>query len=296
MKQHEKFIKVIISGGVHGNELTGPYLIRKWHESPQSFRRPSLQTQMILANTEALLIGRRYVEEDLNRCFSLKRLKGRGRSREMLLARQLNEALGPKGSLQEPDIIFDIHNSTANMGCTLIFGQISDTTKALYAELLLQEPRIRLYYMPEDRDVASYLPTIGKYDVCVEVGPQPHGTLQAELFFLTESVMTHALDLLEQINTSTFKHTTTEIPLYTHYKNIDFPRDEDRNISAMIHPERQGKDYQELKPGDPLFLDFQGNTLKWEENEVVYPVFINEHAYYEKGIAMSLTKKSIVEW
>lgn len=62
----------------------------------------------------------------------------------------------------------------------------------------------------------------------------------------------------------------------------------------MIHPHLQGRDYQELKKGDPLFVTFQGETIFYEDEETVWPVFINEAAYYEKGIAMCLTKKEIV--
>jgi aspartoacylase len=62
----------------------------------------------------------------------------------------------------------------------------------------------------------------------------------------------------------------------------------------MIHPQLQGRDYEELKPGDPLFLTFDGKTIYYEEESSVYPVFINEAAYYEKGIAMCFTRKEQV--
>jgi aspartoacylase len=38
-----------------------------------------------------------------------------------------------------------------------------------------------------------------------------------------------------------------------------------------------------------------GETLPYAGNSVVYPIFINEAAYYEKGIAMILTQKQTTE-
>ena len=59
----------------------------------------------------------------------------------------------------------------------------------------------------------------------------------------------------------------------------------------MIHPALQGKDYSKLKSGDPVFLDFHGNDILYQSAEEVYPLFINEVSYYEKGVAMVLTEK-----
>lgn len=40
-----------------------------------------------------------------------------------------------------------------------------------------------------------------------------------------------------------------------------------------------------------MFLTFSGETVKYEEDETLHPFFINECAYYEKGIAFHLAKK-----
>ncbi|MDP8932677.1 MAG: succinylglutamate desuccinylase/aspartoacylase family protein, partial [Cyanobacteriota bacterium] len=47
-------------------------------------------------------------------------------------------------------------------------------------------------------------------------------------------------------------------------------------------------------PGDPMFLTFDGESVLYEGKSTVYPIFINEAAYYEKGIAMCFTQKQIV--
>jgi len=73
-------------------------------------------------------------------------------------------------------------------------------------------------------------------------------------------------------------------------RSIDYPRDAQGSVTAMIHPALQGKDFCELKSGMPVFMGFDGKEILWE-GETCYPAFINEAAYYEKGIAMSLTQR-----
>ena len=40
----------------------------------------------------------------------------------------------------------------------------------------------------------------------------------------------------------------------------------------------------------------EGETIKFQEKETFIPVFINEAAYMEKNIAMSLTKREVWEF
>ena len=66
----------------------------------------------------------------------------------------------------------------------------------------------------------------------------------------------------------------------------------------MLHPLRQHRDWEPLKPGDPVFLTPDGNPLPYEPPagvgaEPVWGVFINEAAYGEKGIALSLTRREV---
>ncbi|RXM90708.1 N-acyl-aromatic-L-amino acid amidohydrolase (carboxylate-forming) [Acipenser ruthenus] len=55
-------------------------------------------------------------------------------------------------------------------------------------------------------------------------------------------------------------------------ESFDYPRDEEGILTACIHPDRQTLDFGVTVPyGGP--------------EEPLYPVFINEAAYYSKGIA-----------
>ena len=79
-------------------------------------------------------------------------------------------------------------------------------------------------------------------------------------------------------------------------KNIDFPRDSSGALAAFVHPDLQGRDWQPIKTGHPLFVNINGEVVRLFEQSLkdeVVPVFINEAAYSEKNIAMSLTKREI---
>lgn len=47
----------------------------------------------------------------------------------------------------------------------------------------------------------------------------------------------------------------------------------------------QDHDFEPLRPGEPIFKLFSGEDVLYEGNSIVYPVFINEAAYYEKNVA-----------
>lgn len=45
---------------------------------------------------------------------------------EVQRAQEINKIFGPKGSPEAYDVIFDLHNTTSNMGCTLILESSKD--------------------------------------------------------------------------------------------------------------------------------------------------------------------------
>ncbi|MEQ2168560.1 hypothetical protein GOODEAATRI_015927, partial [Goodea atripinnis] len=65
-------------------------------------------------------------------------------------------------------------------------------------------------------------------------------------------------------------------------------------ICLHIFKYLQDRDFCLLHPGDSLFQTFSGETLTYKGNEPLYPFFINECAYYEKGIAVSLARKKCI--
>jgi aspartoacylase len=79
--------------------------------------------------------------------------------------------------------------------------------------------------------------------------------------------------------------------VYQVISSVDYPRNASGELQAVIHPHLQFKDYEPLSDGEPMFLKFTGEAIPYRGETTVYPIFINEAAYYEKKIAMTLTNK-----
>jgi len=291
---------IVIAGGTHGNELTGIKLYRKWAADKNYYGHacPSANVELVHTNIEATQVTRRYIDLDLNRSFANRLLALENpNAYEIRRAKELNEHFGPKGEHTRTDLIIDIHNTTSNMGICLILSTRDPFTMRASAELVHEFSNCFIYYQPEERGESPYFGTIAKADICLEIGAQPHGTLDASLFAETEKVVLRYLEMVEEWNRGTLQQKPKKtVDVYTQYKDIDYPRDKFGEVSAMIHPNLQNGDYKEVKPGDPMFITFDGKTVPSAEDKSVWPIFINESAYYEKKLAMSLTLKTTEEW
>ncbi|MEH1831234.1 MAG: aspartoacylase [Nostoc sp.] len=284
--------RVAILGGTHGNEFTGAYLIQKFAQFPHLITRPNFETVTLLANPNAFAAGRRYVEKDLNRCF-LKQdlLDPTLNSYEELQAKSIQDTLASNGDKQA-DFILDLHSTTANMGLTIILVNSHPLNLKLAAYLSHVSPLVRVYRC-SFKSIAEnpFVNSLCELGFAIEVGPIAQGVLKATLFQQTEKVVHAVLDYLEQFNQGEIPSTKETLILYDHLSVVDYPKKQDGTIFGMIHPELQDKDYQALNPGDPIFITFDDKTIFYQGTSTVWPIFINEAAYYEKGIAMCLTHK-----
>ena len=102
--------RVVVVGGTHGNEYTGVWLEKALRD----------KSETIVGNPAAVEANRRFLDEDLNRCFLRSKLDAPPETREAQRAREVDAALGPKGSDNAADLVIDLHTTTANMGVTMI--------------------------------------------------------------------------------------------------------------------------------------------------------------------------------
>ncbi|BAZ66235.1 MAG: aspartoacylase [Pelatocladus maniniholoensis HA4357-MV3] len=282
--------QVAIVGATHGNEFTGGYLLKKFEQFPHLIRRTSFETQTLLANPEAFKLGKRYIDKDLNRCFLSQDLQNSTLSSyEDIRAKAINKILGPKDNPQV-DVILDLHSTTANMGLSIIIGNKNPFCLQLSAYLSAINPLVKVC-LSSTNQASSLLKSLCQCGFVIEVGPIAQGVLNADLFLKTESLIYTILDYLEAYNQNLIPETYDELTLYQDIGTIDYPRNNFGEIQAMIHPQLQFRDYEPLHPGDPIFLSFDGQEITYKGDSIIYPIFINEAAYYEKGIAMRLTKK-----
>jgi succinylglutamate desuccinylase len=281
--------RVAIIGGTHGNELTGVYLIKKFQEFPELLHRDSLECVTLLANPQAIAANRRYIDRDLNRSFASEDLKNPELSGyENDLAKQI------AAQLRNVDLIIDLHSSTANMGLTILPSSAHPMNMRLAAYLSTLHPDVRVccganFADKENQD--PMLRSLSPLGCTIEVGAIAQGILQADLFQKTEMLVQAILNYLEALNQHKPLAVPSGLDIYQVISSIDYPRNSQGEIQAIIHPQLQFQDYESLQPGAPLFLTFSGESIFYSGKSTVFPIFINEAAYYEKKVAMIITKK-----
>lgn len=289
--------RVAIVGGNHGNELTGVHLVKKFQQYPNLIDRASFETLALLGNLKAIEEGKRYIDKDLNRCFTNQGLQNpQLSSYEDTRAKAIQQILQPPN---QPfvDVIVDLHSTTANMGLSLIFCDMHPFLLRLGAYLSSMNPMVKIFVNQQSRE-GGFLRSLCELGFVIEVGAVAQNILNAELFQKTEQLIYAILDYFEGYNQGNLAQIDSKLTLYQYIKTIDYPRSDaygglrlHGEIQAMIHPQLQFKDYEPLNPGDPMFLTFEGEDILYEGESTVYPIFINEAAYYEKGIAMYLSQK-----
>ncbi|MBE9033654.1 aspartoacylase [aff. Roholtiella sp. LEGE 12411] len=289
-----KINRAAIVGGSHGNELIGVYLVKKFQQYPNLIKRSSFETLVLFGNPKAIEKGRRYIDKDLNRCFTNQGLQSSSLSSyEDIRAKEIQQILHPQN---QPfvDVIVDLHTTTANMGLSLLLSNMHPLLLQLAAHLSSINPLVKVYFHQQTRR-SGFLRSMCELGFVIEVGAVPQGVLDAELFQQTEQLIYAVLDYFEGCNLGKIPQKNSTLTIYQYTGVIDYPRNERGEIQAMIHPQLQFRDYEPLNPGDPIFLTFEGKDILYEGVSTVYPIFINEAAYYEKGIAMHLTQKQLLD-
>ncbi|OBS72888.1 hypothetical protein A6R68_12556 [Neotoma lepida] len=156
----------------------------------------------------------------------------------------------------------------------------------------LQNPGLSCHFLQYDpAGTGSYsLESVSKNGICLEMGPQPQGVLRADLFSRMRALVASILDFIELFNQG-MAFPAFEMDIYRTVDSVDFPRTADGDLAGTVHPQLQDHDFEPLRPGEPIFKLFSGEDVLYEGNSIVYPVFINEAAYYEKHVAFLKTEK-----
>lgn len=288
--------RVLVVAGTHGNEINAPWLLDRWQRQPGSAPCTPLRLEWRLGNPAARAAGRRYLERDLNRSFDPALLQATGPvPLEVERARQLLAACGPTGAT--PCLVaIDLHSTTAAMGNSLVVYGRRPADLAL-AAALQSDLGLPVYLHEADARQTGYLCERWPCGLVIEVGPVPQGVLAPAILRQTHLALESALAALERAAQGRLR-LPPQLVVHRHLGSLDLPRHADGSPAAVLHPQRLGRDWQPLQPGDPLFLDGDGATLPYRppaglEGCTVWPVFINEAAYGEKGIALSLTQREV---
>jgi aspartoacylase len=286
--------KVLVVAGTHGNERNAPWLLEAWARLPGRLDSSGLALSPLIGNPEALAQSRRYGDRDLNRSFQPGLLADPARQeREVVRARSLLAAHGPQGA--DPCLVaIDLHSTTSAMGNSLVVYGRRPADLAL-AAALQQQLGLPIYLHEGDPHQTGYLAEAWPCGLVIEVGPVPQGVLNAVVVRQTAIALEAALELLAGARQGRLPQ-PSHLVVHRHRRSLDLPRHADGSPAAVIHPHRQYRDWQPIQPGDPLFQSSDGGTIAYSppaglEGQPLWPVFINEAAYGEKGIALSLTSR-----
>ena len=292
----EQRARVLVVAGTHGNERNGPWLLEHWRAHPGSLATAGLDLDLVIGNPEAHTRNRRYLDRDLNRSFDPTLLADASRcEREVVRARQLLAAHGPEG--QQPCVaVLDLHSTTSAMGNSLVVYGRRPEDLALAAGI---QHRLGLpvYLHEADQAQTGFLVERWPCGLVVEVGPVPQGVIQQRICRQTQLALEAALAVLAQA-----AHGVLRLPprllVHRHLGSLDLPRCADGTPLACLDGRRQHRDWWPLRSGDPLFCRADGEVLPYTAppergHGPVWPVFVNEAAYGEKGIALSLTQREL---
>lgn len=286
--------RVMVVGGSHGNERNAPWLLEAWRRHPALLRSSGLALELVLGNPAAHAAGVRYLDQDLNRSFVPALLDAPGQGdRELERARELLARHGPEGSV--PCLVaLDLHSTTAAMGNSLVVYGRRPADLALAAGLQ-QRLGLPIYLHEQDLAQTGYLVERWPCGLVVEVGPVPQGVIQSTICRQSQLALEAALEVLAEARSGALRQ-PAGLVVHRHLGSLDLPRHGDGSPAAVVHPQRQGRDWQPIEAGDPLFLTAEGATIPFHPSAdqgdgPLWAVFINEAAYGEKGIALSLTRR-----
>lgn len=281
--------RIAVVGGTHGNEKSGVWVVRALREQPDRFRHPGLDVVPLLANPEAERRNLRYLDRDLNRCFgpeldnpSAPDPSARERDRARAIARDLAGT----------DLLVDVHNSTAAMGLTWILTDRNPWCWWLAWKALGDDSRTRILFTPETPATNVFLPSISRGEICLEIGPVPHGVHSHWAAEAAIATVERTLARLAEAPADFDPRAALSDADFTYHlgqPSVDYPRAPDGSVRAILHRDRLGQDYLPLADGQPLFVDPVGGTLIPWRGPTIHPVFVGESAYVEKGIAFTPT-------
>ena len=277
--------RILLSAGIHGNEKTGIFLIEKFQKNSNLVSRKNFTTETLLINTKAIALNRRYYEIDLNRCFDLNGDRSEEKRYEQHLARKIYQQVKE----QEIDFVLDFHTSTANMGLTLLLSNDRPFNLQLAAYLAAKNPLVKIVRNADNKDKNRFR-HIFPLGFTVEMGAIAPNVVDPIWFKRAEELVEQILDYIEKTNQQQQPSSPKTLTVYSLSETIYFPEDS-QEITGMVHEEVHGQDYRALNPGEAMLVTFDGDAIAYLGDNVVYPIFINEAAYWENKIAMQLTTK-----
>ncbi len=283
--------QLLLLAGTHGNEINAPWLLKEWKKEPQLINTNDLKITPVIANPAALNTCKRYIDRDLNRSFhkdlfALENFE----DYEIHRAIELLDLYGPEGS-SPCQVAIDLHSTTSSMGGSLVvYGQ--RPADLAIASLVQARLGLPIYLHEGDDSQQGFLVESWPCGFVIEIGPVAQGLLDPQIILQTRVIVQILLEEIKKFM-SGLAFFPEQLVVHRHLRNLDFPRDRNGEIEAYVHSSLIGEEWRPLKNGAPIFTKFNGDVVRFSGHDFPIPVFINEAAYMEKHIAMSLTKREV---
>lgn len=321
---------VAVVGGTHGNEYTGVFCVKALQRrlSKGTSNHP-FEVTTLIGNPEAFEQNKRFVDEDLNRQFSEAALTaaiaiaadGGDLSIEQRRAKEIDDLLGPKFGGKPPamDFIVDLHTTTTNMYTTLIVGQ-GDPLTTQAAAYVMDKCRKKnfevcvLLHTHASQKTRPNLASIAPHSFSIEVGPVPQGVLRHDKVEETQAALDSLFEFLHRRETEPDvlleelleAYPTGRIGCYRSAPamkkgemsaKLAWPSDPDNENFPqwMVHKTVQDRDFHEIRSGDPLFVNLDGDVIPYDgsHGSPILLVFVNEGGYYyaSSGTGISVARR-----
>ncbi len=274
--------RIVIVGGTHGNEWTGIKIVTHYQNQLKE-KFPKLNLEFIIANPVAHEINKRFKDEDLNRAFQFL-----GESRatyENGRAQEIKDIIE-----REACLVLDLHTTTSSMGNTLILPNYHPMNLSLCAKLSKQFKDCRVIGAPDPGK--KYLASQSEFGIILEVGPVANGVVDAIPLESTLSLIESILEEMSDPNSPEIG----SLELYEETQDIAYPTNENGDLSAYIHAEFQEKNFEPINGHYSPFKSFQNEEIGMKTEEPLYPIFINEAAYYPQRLAFTLCRKRTLKF
>ena len=283
---------VLLVAATHGNELNAAWLLEQWQQQPTLLDDQGLGLQRVIGNPAARNANRRYLDRDLNRSFQQERLDDQQHQDcETVRARELVTRYGPHG--QQPCCVaLDLHSTTAAMGsCLVLYGR--RPADLALASMVQGKLGLPVYLHEADAAQTGFLVERWPCGLVIEVGPVPQSLLDARIVRQTRLAVEACLSALAEARDGVGR-IPRQLVVHRHLSSRDLPRNPDGQPSALVNPEFLGRNWLPSASTASLFETAAGDELPVAlPDEASAAVFINEAAYAEKGIALSLTAREV---
>tara|TARA_Y100001933_G_scaffold171553_1_gene169753 strand:+ start:104 stop:1003 length:900 start_codon:yes stop_codon:yes gene_type:complete len=283
--------KILIVSGTHGNELNPVWAVKKFRNLIKTSSK-SKSLEFILGNPKAFENGLRYIDVDLNRSFNVSKTSSNQNFYEINRSDYLVNKYGFEGNKSCP-IVIDLHTTTSCMGTSIVMYGRRQKDFCL-AAILQAKFGLPIYLHEKDKNQTGFLVEAWPCGLVIEIGPVAQNHYDSEITERFLIILDFLGDLINNLENNKI-NLPSEISLFVHQNSIDYPKNKNFEISALIHPLRINNDWKSIEKGDPLFLNDRNEVLDYLGKEKIYPLFIGEAAYREKNIAMSFTKKEILK-